>query len=52
MATRPADDEEEEDIRSEFDLRPQAAWNLSLIYRHSGNEELAYDLLERYCTLT
>ena len=28
-----------------FDLRAELAFNLSLIYRHSGNEEMAIELL-------
>lgn len=34
-----------------YDLRPAAAWNLALIYREAGNEDLAYSLLQRWCTL-
>eukprot|EP00057_Strongylocentrotus_purpuratus_P015886 XP_011670360.1 PREDICTED: general transcription factor 3C polypeptide 3 isoform X2 [Strongylocentrotus purpuratus] len=34
-----------------FDLQPQIAFNLSLIYRGSGNPEMAQELLETYCVI-
>ena len=34
-----------------FDLRRETAFNLSLIYRKSGNHTKANDLLETYCTI-
>ncbi|CAB3989602.1 general transcription factor 3C polypeptide 3-like [Paramuricea clavata] len=32
-------------------LHREAAFNLSLIYRASGNNQVARDLLQKYCTL-
>ena len=34
-----------------FSLRPEAAFNLSLIYRQSGNEELARQIISKYCRI-
>jgi hypothetical protein len=34
-----------------FDLRAEAAFNLSLIYRTSGARQLAIDLLQSHCSL-
>ncbi|XP_063962853.1 general transcription factor 3C polypeptide 3-like isoform X2 [Lytechinus pictus] len=34
-----------------YDLRPQIAFNLSLIYRANGNTEMALELLETYCVI-
>ena len=33
------------------DLKREAAYNLSIIYRNSGNSQLARDILMRYCTV-
>ncbi|XP_071481355.1 general transcription factor 3C polypeptide 3-like [Diadema antillarum] len=34
-----------------FNLQPQIAFNLSLIYRQSGNVEMARELLHTYCVI-
>ena len=36
---------------STFCLRPEAAFNLSLIYRQSGNEQLARQIIAKYCRI-
>jgi len=33
-----------------FDLRPEAAYNLSQIYRASGNEKVAREYLRKFCS--
>jgi len=33
------------------DLRTEAAWNLSLIYRASGNTQLAHNILTKFCRI-
>ncbi|KAL6047685.1 General transcription factor IIIC, polypeptide 3, variant 2 [Balamuthia mandrillaris] len=43
--------EAETRAREAFDLRREAAYNLSLIYQNSGSHQLAAKLLRTYCTI-
>ena len=45
--TCPENDQETD----KFDLTKEAAFNLSLIYRQSGNKDLAYSIISKYCRL-
>ena len=45
--TLPTDDGDAE----KFDLTKEAAFNLSLIYRQSGNKDLAFAIVSKYCRI-
>ena len=34
-----------------YDLRPEAAYNMSLIYKQSGNFILAKQIISKYCRI-
>lgn len=44
-------DDEEKDIDDDFDLKWEAAYNLSLIYSINGNSQMARYLTEKYLTM-
>lgn len=39
------------EVAEEYDLKPLAAHNLSLIYQTSGNREMARQVLAKYCVV-
>lgn len=41
----------ESPLRSTYDLRPSAAFNLALIYKHANNIAKAREILENHCVV-